>query len=501
MNSKLHIVILEDNDDDAELILRELKKTGVSFESSRAEREKEFCEELNKRPDLVISDYWLPEFDGLTALERTRARYPGLPFIFVSGVMGEETAVESLKCGATDYVLKNRLNRLGPAVLRALAEVKAREHERLSTLIFDSINEGLLVINLDGKIVLANQASMQITGKPPEQLLNQDYEVLFSEFTLKSMVDDVLTTVDQKGYWQGLVERKQAENTLTSFNTTISPILDESGRLKQYIILTRDISEQMQFEQERQRIQENNARLNRLAALSAMSAGIVHEIAQPLNAIKVIAEGAVLWLEKGGRLDEDEILDNYRGIAGQANKIADIIQHMRSFATTGKGGALQPCYLNTILENTLNLMGRQLSSHGICVQLDIQPDLPAVKGNANRIEEVIINLLDNARQALDQVSGREKYILCKTAARKGQVMMEIWDNATGINEEIQQQILDPFFTTKQDGNMGLGLSIVHSIISRMDGSMEISNNEQGGATFRLLLPMMDMSKAPDISRD
>jgi len=491
MNINPHVLILEDNPEDAELILRELKKTGLPMECSRVEREQEFCEALNKRPDLVISDYWLPEFDGLTALERTRARYPGLPFIFVSGVMGEETAVESLKRGATDYVLKNRLERLGPAVLRALAEVKAREHERLSTLIFDSITEGLLVNNLNGKIVLANQASRQITGKPPEELINQSYDVLFSEFTLKSMVDDVLSTVDEKGYWQGMVERARTENLVSSFNTTISPILDENGRLKQYIILTRDISEQVQLEQERQRIQESNARLNRLAALSAMSAGIVHEIAQPLNAIKVIAEGAVLWLEQGGRLEADEILDNYRGIAQQANKIADIIQHMRSFATTGKGGALEPCCLNTILENTLNLMGRQFASHGISVQLDIQADLPQVKGNANRLEEVIINLLDNARQALDQIGGREKYILCKTMSAKKKVIMEIADNATGINEEIQQQILDPFFTTKQDGNMGLGLSIVHSIISRMDGSMEMSNNEQGGATFRLILPVID----------
>ncbi|MGE5389948.1 MAG: ATP-binding protein [Deltaproteobacteria bacterium] len=490
MNSNVHILILEDNDDDAKLILRELKKTEVPFNVSRAQSENEFCEQLNKRPELVISDYWLPDFDGLTALQRTRARFPGIPFIFVSGVMGEETAIETLKRGATDYVLKNRLDRLGPAVLRAMAEVKAREHERLSTLIFDSITEGLVVINLNGKIVLANQASTQITGIPVENLLNQHYGVLFSEFILESMVDDVLATVDEKGYWQGTIAQTKADATAASFNATISPIVDENGHLRQYIVLTRDISEQVRLEQERQKIEERNARLNRLAALSAMSAGVVHEIAQPLNAIKVIAEGAVLWLENGGRLDEEEILENYRGIAQQAGKIADIIQHMRSFATTGKGEAVEPCYLNSVLENTLNLMGRQLSSHGICVQLDTQPDLPAVKGNANRIEEVLINLLDNARQALDQISGREKYILCTTAALDGQVIMDIADNATGINEDIQQQILDPFFTTKQEGNMGLGLSIVHSIISRMDGSMEISNNEQGGATLRLILPVM-----------
>lgn len=490
MNSNLHILVLEDNDDDAELILRELKKTGIPCTVSRAENENAFNELICKRIDLVISDYWLPDFDGLTALQRTRARFPSIPFIFVSGIMGEETAVETLKRGATDYVLKNRLERLGPAVLRALAEVKARENERLSTLIFDSITEGLVVINLNGKIVLANQASTQVTGIPPENLLNKNYEALFSEFTLESMVDDVLATVDEKGYWQGIVEKTEADTTIASFNATISPIVDEHGRLRQYIVLTRDISEQIRLEQERQKIQESNARLNRLAALSAMSAGVVHEIAQPLNAIKVIAEGAVLWLENGGRLDEEEILENYRGIAGQAGKIADIIQHMRTFATTGKGGAAEPCYINSILENTLRMMGRQLSSHGILIQLDTHPNLPAVKGNANRIEEVLINLLDNARQALDQVSGREKFILCKTAARNGQVIIEIADNATGIDEEIQQQILDPFFTTKQEGNMGLGLSIVHSIISRMDGNMEIWNNEQGGATFRLTLPVL-----------
>ncbi len=490
MSSGLLILVLEDNDDDAELILRELKKTELPFTLFRAKGEREFCEQLNKRPDLVISDYWLPDFDGLTALQRTCACFPGIPFIFVSGVMGEETAIETLKRGATDYVLKNRLDRLGPAVLRALAEVKAREHERLSTLVFDSITEGLIVVNLDGKIVLANQASKQITGLPPENLLNQRFEVLFSEFAIQSMVDEIRATVNKNGYWQGIVNKTAADATTASFNATISPIIDETGRLRQYIVLTRDISEQIRLEQERQKIQETNARLNRLAALSAMSAGVVHEIAQPLNAIKVIAEGAILWMETYGRLDEEEILENYRGIAGQAGKIADIIQHMRSFASSGKGVASEPCCLNSVLENTLNLMGRQLSSHGISIRLDTQPNLPPIKGNANRLEEVLINLLDNARQAFDQISGREKYILCKTVVLDDQVIIEIADNATGIDQEIQEQILNPFFTTKQEGNMGLGLSIVQSIISRMDGSMEISNNEQGGATFRLILPVM-----------
>jgi signal transduction histidine kinase len=127
MKSQLTILLLEDNQDDAELAVVALRAGGIEFVIVRAENRSEFVAAIETNDlDLILSDYALPSFDGLSALKIARQMLPDTPFIFVSGTMGEELAIESLKSGATDYVLKNRLARLGPAVVRALAETEER---------------------------------------------------------------------------------------------------------------------------------------------------------------------------------------------------------------------------------------------------------------------------------------------------------------------------------------------------------------------------------------
>ncbi|MDA8126467.1 MAG: LuxR C-terminal-related transcriptional regulator [Deltaproteobacteria bacterium] len=132
MDSDLNILILEDVPTDAELIQFELKETGTSFTPRFATDKASYLKALDEcPPDIILSDYSLPSFDGQSALKIAVSRCPDVPFIFVSGALGEETAVELLKQGATDYVLKNRLFRLGPAVARALQEVQERREKQL----------------------------------------------------------------------------------------------------------------------------------------------------------------------------------------------------------------------------------------------------------------------------------------------------------------------------------------------------------------------------------
>jgi DNA-binding NtrC family response regulator len=127
----IHILMLEDDAADAELTKFTLRKGGLQFSSSRAETREEYLEELERHPPtLILSDYSLPGFDGHAALTIAQGRYPDTPFIFVTGTMGEEVAIETLKSGATDYVLKTRLSRLLPAVNRALREAQQRSAHR-----------------------------------------------------------------------------------------------------------------------------------------------------------------------------------------------------------------------------------------------------------------------------------------------------------------------------------------------------------------------------------
>ena len=136
------------------------------------------------------------------------------------------------------------------------------------------------------------------------------------------------------------------------------------------------------------------------------------------------------------------------------------------------------------------MIGSQLSSHGIKLKKSLQDALPAVLGENLRLEEVVVNLLVNAMHALNGTGKKEKVINIATRAGK-KVILEISDNATGINKKIKDKIFDPFFTTKGVGvGMGLGLSIVHSIVTSFNGKIHVEANEMGGATFRVEFPVL-----------
>ncbi len=176
MSEKLKVLILEDVPTDAELMIEELADAGMTFVSKRVVTKASFVNAIaDFYPDIILSDYSLPSFDGLAALKIARERCPDVPFVFVSGALGEEMAIDLLKKGATDYVLKNRLSRLEPAVSRALHEVEERrERERAEhalkesevryRTIFENTGTATVIVDEDATIVLANRQFERLTG-------------------------------------------------------------------------------------------------------------------------------------------------------------------------------------------------------------------------------------------------------------------------------------------------------------------------------------------------
>ena len=192
MEKELRILLLEANQSDAKLVEEELRRAGLSFISKRVETRQEFEDSLKSfSPDLVLSDYWLPTFDGLSALSMTMELSPGTPFIFVSGASGEELAVETVRCGAADYVMKIGLSRLAPAVRRALkesqeqagrtlAEMKLKEGEERLRTILDSVQAGMVIIDREShRVVDLNPAASDMLGLPRESVIGH---VCFSYF-------------------------------------------------------------------------------------------------------------------------------------------------------------------------------------------------------------------------------------------------------------------------------------------------------------------------------
>lgn len=191
MDKELRVLILEDVATDAELMERELRKAGIAFSSRRVETKEVFLKELKGfAPDIVLADYSLPQFDGLSALAIIQEQCPDVPFILVSGAIGEELAIEAIKSGATDYVLKQRLSRLGHSVRRALREVEERtvrkqteealkqSDEQLRT-VFEASLDAIIAVNEQGNIVLFNPAAEELFLYSPEDVLNKPIKILF----------------------------------------------------------------------------------------------------------------------------------------------------------------------------------------------------------------------------------------------------------------------------------------------------------------------------------
>jgi PAS domain S-box-containing protein len=228
---------------------------------------------------------------------------------------------------------------------------------------------------------------------------------------------------------------------------------------------------------------------DRLTALGIMAAGIAHELNQPLNTIRVVTDGLLFGKDEGWDLDQEELFDNLEMASRQVVRMSDVIQNIRNFAREDREKSVGDVNANEAIKNVFSMIGRQLEAHGVSVQNNLSPDLPPIKTDLNRLEQVIMNLVVNARQALDTCSHDCKKLLIETGTYNGSVFIKVSDNATGIPDDLLVKIFDPFFTTKEVGKgTGLGLSISQSIVSEFKGRIEVSNNKNGGATFTVTAP-------------
>ncbi len=358
--------------------------------------------------------------------------------------------------------------------------------------IFDATNNVILVLDTnDFSILEANQAALRETGYSLEELKQSKLiEMSAGNYEEARMAfEESMTIVVREGtsIMQTEIIHKNGSKfpVLIRFNTITSI---ESNRVMAIVI---DISKKLKYQEEKRKRVQYEEQALKMTTLSTMSAGVVHEISQPLNAIKVLADGMLFWYDTAGEIEPEETRTAMQNISAQAERINEIILHMRNLANAVEEGEFYPCNVNEAVSGAMKLLHRQLISHGIRVDLQLEDKLCLARGKAERLEEIVINLIINAMHALDERNQSPKLIICRTSQEGEQVILEITDNGPGISPEVAEHVWEPFFTTKKGGEgMGLGLAIVYSIVSRIGGNIFCYNNEKGGATFRLELPVM-----------
>lgn len=227
------------------------------------------------------------------------------------------------------------------------------------------------------------------------------------------------------------------------------------------------------------------AAVERMRALGVMATGLMHEILQPLQVIQSTAEYQKKEIEKG-EVDGDRIHERLERIITQARLINQVVQHVRTVARTG-APRVEAVEIRSTMVRALTLFGEQLKSRGIDVDLSgVQPDLPMVSADPIALERIFINLVTNARDAVEETQRRKGLIRFSAFEQGSSVVCEVTDNGTGIREDNLDRVFDPYFTTKNVGKgTGMGLTEVFNLMIQFGGRITASNSSVGGATFRL----------------
>jgi C4-dicarboxylate-specific signal transduction histidine kinase len=244
-------------------------------------------------------------------------------------------------------------------------------------------------------------------------------------------------------------------------------------------------------------------RSDRLRSLGEMAAAISHELSQPLVGVRGLAEHVELALEKGWDISKEKVREKVKLIVEQGDRMEHIIRHVRLFASEAGKKETFAVSVNDVVTAGIGMVGEQFKSRGIALECDLAVDLPPVLANAFSLEEVLVNLLLNARDAVEDAgagSDRDVTVRTRLERRNGSptVAVEVADTGSGISEETRDKLFLPFFTTKEAGKgTGLGLAISRTIMEGVNGTIDLEPRDGGGAVATMRLPAMRESGEED----
>ena len=363
-----------------------------------------------------------------------------------------------------------------------LLEEELEKSEKKYSAIFDNIPNPVFVLNMDTlEIIDCNDSVEGVYGYKKDQILRTSFLELFRK--------------EERSHYEKAIKTLSVINQARQFNASGEPLFvnvrispsDYPGG-KVLLVTTSDITKRLETEQ--QLIQAS-----KMATLGEMATGVAHELNQPLSVIKTASRFFMRKIARNEKI-EDEVMSTMAGeIDSYVDRATKIINHMRQFGRQSDV-TLERVQVNSMLERALEILGQQLKVRGIEIQWDLDPDLPLILADPDRLEQVFINLLINARDAIDEeVSSalhqqEEKKITLKTSADDHTIRVEVADTGPGIPAAMLDRIFEPFFTTKKVGQgTGLGLSISYGIIKDCKGSIHAASRENEGARFIIKFPV------------
>jgi PAS domain S-box-containing protein len=278
--------------------------------------------------------------------------------------------------------------------------------------------------------------------------------------------------------------------------TSGKPVFSENGDFLGYRGVSTDITASIradQAERELRKAQAELAHVTRVTTLGELTASIAHEVNQPLAAVIANADACLSWLDRNPP-DLDAARRSVEWIVEDGNRASEVIRHVRALAK--KSGIERASLdINDVTRDAMALVQRELSSHGVLLKLELAPDLPRTFGDRVQLQQVIINLVINAVEAMEGVADRPRELTIRSGrCELDKVFLSVSDIGIGIPDADAERVFAPFFTTKSSG-MGMGLSICRSIVEAHEGRLSASRNEGDGATFQFVLPVHEEDTA------
>ncbi|NQV01172.1 MAG: response regulator [Bacteroidia bacterium] len=497
--TKIKLLLVEDNDTDALLVVRQLKKEGFEVDhlqvKTREEMEKAFSDESW---DLVISDYSLPGFGGKDALELFNSKNLDIPFILVSGTVGEDIAVTIMKGGANDYLMKTHLHRLGPAVTRELEETQVkRDKKRIESVLtqtekrfqrlIEDLRDVVFLSSMDGKkIYIVNPAFEAIYGRPLKEL--EENPLLWFESIhdddkalMGPMSDELKTTGLCAGEYR--IVRPDLSVRWVYDRRCLVFTEGEEEPLMGGVVM--DVTEKKQGEEDL--IQAKKAAEESSRLKSALLQNMSHEFRTPMNGILGFSE--FLFEE----LKEEESKTKAEYIMTSGKRLQQTLESIMLYAQLESGISLKPAAID--MADTIRMLGKkvkeQAEDKGLSCDLQVEDNI-FLTSDKSLLQRILMEIMDNAVKFTD--TGGVTITARFADEEHSHIQFEVKDTGVGIPKEKHALILEEFRQADEGYNRpyegsGLGLSIASKSLQLLGGKLSVHSDSGRGSTFTISFPV------------
>jgi hypothetical protein len=506
---QVRLLLVEDSEDDAELIRQELEMAGIEFQSRRVDDRESLEHSLSSENwDLILSDFAMPGFNGLDAFHIVDALRLDIPFVFVSGAIGEERAVAAMRAGARDYLLKGNLKRLAGVVRREIAELDnrrerleaeaatRREAQRLSMAV-EASGAGIFEYDLttDANAYFSERWASMLGFRPQELPPAAEIPRWFLERLHADDRDEAARSyralrAGESGRMATEIRVRHRDESWLTAALFVKPAAHAGdGSVTRVLGVMVDLTERRKLEEELRQSQ-------RMESIGRLAGGVAHDFNNLLTVIFAFGEFVLDALDT-----ESPVRDDMEQVLEAARRAAELTGQLLAFS---RRQTLEPRVLdaNELIRGLEKMLTRVLGED-IELQTRLDPELRNIRVDSGAFEQVIVNLALNARDAMPD-GGRLALATANLrldAAQDGHmatripagdyVRIEIEDDGVGMDPDTMALVFEPFFTTKGVGKgTGLGLSTCYGIIQQARGYIRLHSTPGRGTRFELLLPQV-----------